>query len=234
MNFLFKQEIIDYEYYWSSDTVILFLHGWGGDKHSFASTINLIKNKYSVLTLTMPTISPTKEVWDLEDYARLVNTLLKIHNIKNCTIICHSFGFRVASILKYKIRIEKIVVTGGAGVRFYNPIKKIENENNQILLKDKRHNYIYDRIASEDYKMLSETNKKTFKNIVNTNTRFIIKFHCPMLLFWGKKDTATRYKIAKFLKKINSAKLITCRDGHFAYLSNEARFNNEVINFLKS
>ena len=44
MNFLFKQEIIDYEYYWSSDTVILFLHGWGGDKHSFASTINLIKN----------------------------------------------------------------------------------------------------------------------------------------------------------------------------------------------
>ena len=61
MNFIFKEEIIDYDFtYSNSHSTILFLHGWGGNKFSFLSTINLLKNKHNILTITMPTNQPTK------------------------------------------------------------------------------------------------------------------------------------------------------------------------------
>ena len=40
MNFLFKNEIIDYEFTKHKDSeTVLFLHGWGGNKFSFQQTI---------------------------------------------------------------------------------------------------------------------------------------------------------------------------------------------------
>ena len=80
----------------------------------------------------MPTIEPTNEVWDLFDYEKLIMQILSLHNIENPIIICHSFGFRVATILKEKIKIKKIIVTGGAGPKKSSILKKIEQQNNSI------------------------------------------------------------------------------------------------------
>ncbi len=233
MNFIFKQEIIDYDLTFSKKKkTILFLHGWGGNKNSFLPSIKILSSNFNLLTLTMPTIAPTIESWTLMDYTKLIISILKIHDIKSVIIICHSFGFRVASILKEFVTIEKIVVTAGAGIKKINQYKKIENENNIILLRQNRFKYLYELVASEEYKNLTDTNKITFKNIVNTNTKNFIKFSCPMLLFWGKFDSATKYKFAKYIKKKNNAKLISVNSDHFAYLKECALFNNAVIEFL--
>ena len=233
MNYIFKQEIIDYNFIRNHSTdTILFLHGWGGNKDSFFSTFKLLSTKYNLISITMPTISPTREVWNLMDYVQLVRNILSIYNIKNIIIICHSFGFRIACILKEFITINKIIVTAGAGIKQINIIKKIENENNLILLKYKKFEYLYSKIASDEFKNLSNVNKLSFKNIVNTNTKNMISFKCPMLLFWGKKDTATKYKFAKMIKKKNKAKLISLNSDHFAYLKENAFFNNSILEFL--
>lgn len=235
MKYLFKSEVVDYDFFYNQkDDTILFLHGWGGNKFSFLQTINLLKNKFNILSVTMPTTQPTTSVWNLFDYVNLVENLLAIHNINEVIIVCHSFGFRVSMLLNKKIKISKIVITGGAGIKKENIFLKIIKNNNKILLKNKNFQYLFKKIASSDYLSLSKTNKETFKNIVNLNLTFATKFNCPMLLFWGVKDTATKLWIAKHLKRKNKAKLITTKSDHFAYLTESSKFNHEVINFIKN
>lgn len=233
MNFIFKNEVVDYNFFQAnSPHTILFLHGWGGDKNSFTSTINLLKSQFNILSLTMPSIHPTFESWNLQDYCNLVETVLKIHNIKSTTIICHSFGFRVACILKNFIDIKSIIVTGGAGPKKHNNFKRIQTQNNIILLQNKRFKNLFLNLASKDYISLSTTNKTTFKNIVNCNTKNFLKFNCPMLLFWGKYDKDTKFWIAKKIRKQNNATLIKTKSDHFAYLKLNSLFNYHVANFL--
>lgn len=234
MKFLYKSEVIDYTFLFNlKQETILFLHGWGGNKNSFASTINLLKHHYNLLSITMPTTQPTQEVWNLFDYKNLILNILYLHNVKEVSIICHSFGFRVASVLNGFIKINKIAITGGAGPKKFSIFNKITQQNNKILLKNAKFSYIYKKIASKDYITLSNTNKSSFKNIVNLNTLTLINFNCPILLFWGKRDRATPIWIAKKIKKENQSKLVVTNSGHFAYLEDNSLFNNLVIGFLK-
>lgn len=234
MNFIFKSEIIDYDYFINSNNKnVIFLHGWGGNKFSFNKTINLLKNRFSILAITMPTINNTNLSWTMFDYCNLVIQICELYNIKNCYVVCHSFGLRVATLLKDFINIERIVITGGAGMKKLNFIKKIEQNNAKLLLKCNKFKFLYKKAASKDYLNLSNTNKITFKNIVNLATNSISKFNCPMFLFWGKFDNETGIWIAKKLKKINTnCELEIKNGGHFAYLDFNAEFNNRVVRFL--
>lgn len=233
MNFIFHGEIIDYDYKFSNfKSTILFLHGWGGDKNSFKTTQNLLSSYFNILSLTLPTTKKTSTSWTLFDYVDCVKCILKNLGIGKISIICHSFGFRVATLLKNEIEIEKLVVTGGAGPKRQNVFKKIHSYNNQILLSKKKYNFLYDKIASEDYKNLSLINKQTFKNIVNFNTSNMLSFNCHILLFWGKKDKETPLWIAKKIKKQNKTKLIKTNSNHFAYLKENVLFNHEILRFL--
>ncbi len=236
MKFLFKNEVLDYDYHFSNQKkTILFLHGWGGNKFSFQTTINLCKKNFNVLTITLPTTQPTTCVFDLFDYVECVEKILKIQNISSVILICHSFGFRIALILKEKLIVEKIVVTGGAGIKIENKFKKlnkIDKNNTKIWLKNNKIKNLFEKTASKDYLELSSINKKTFKNIVNLNLKFLAKFSCPMLLFWGKNDSATPVAIANYLNKNNNAKLIILNSDHFAFLTNNSQFNHTVLNFI--
>ena len=234
MNFIFKGEIVDYDFYQNRNKpTIIFLHGWGGNKFSFAKTINLLKNKFSILTLTMPTMQPMVTCWNLFDYSNLVLSLCKLYNINRCIIICHSFGLRVATLLKEKIIIEKIFITGGAGIKNFKICKKIEQNINKTLLKNNKFKFLFNQVASKDYFALSNTNKITFKNVVNLVTNHISKFDCPMFLFWGKDDSETKIWIAKKLKKLNkNCELKIVKSDHFAYLKKDAELNNFVVRNL--
>ena len=232
MNFLYKSEVIDYDFFntKNKDTII-FLHGWGGNKFSFTQTTNLLKNKYNILAITIPTTTPTNEVWNLQNYCDLVLNILTIHNIKNPIVICHSFGFRITMLLNQKISIKKLIITGGAGIKKDNTFLHIKQRRN--LLNIQQNKNLFSKIASPDYVNLSKTNKQTFKNIVNLNLKNFTTFNCPLLLFWGKFDFETKLWIAKKLKHNNNVKLTVTKSDHFAYLKQSANFNNSVIKFLE-
>ena len=229
--FIFNQEIIEYEYINThSKNTVLFLHGWGGDKNSFQTLKNQLKKSFNVLSITLPTVSPTTEIWTLFDYVCLVFNLLKLHNIENVIVVCHSFGFRVACVLQNFIKIKKIVVTGGAGPKKENLFLKLEKQQTQISLKLNPNNF--KKFASKDYFALSPTNRQTFKNIVNQNLIKTLAFTCPMLIFWGKFDRDTKPWIAKKLKRKNNAKLVLTNSDHFAYIKETNLFVFEVKKFL--
>ena len=205
MNFIFHNEVIDYDFFYKPNSpTIIFLHGWGGNKFSFSSTLNLLKQHYSILTLTIPTTQETNLVWTMEDYCCLVELLCISLNIKSAYIVCHSFGFRVATLLKDKIKINKIIITGGAGLKKINIFQKFNKNNNKILLKCNKFDYLFKKIASKDYLNLSQTNKESFKNIVNYKTNCLIKFNCPLLLFWGKETEKHRFGWPKKLRKLTT------------------------------
>lgn len=232
MEYIFKKEIIDYEYINNKhkDTIV-FLHGWGGNKNSFTTSKVLLKKNYNILSLTFPTIQPTEEVWDLFDYCNLVLDLLKIHNITSLILICHSFGFRVACLLKYKVKIAKIIITGGA-ISYNQKLRKIQQNNAKIMLKNRKFKKIYENYASIDYKQLSIINKTTFKNIVNFVTENLLQFDCPMLLFWGRKDKETKLRNTRILKRQNNVKTLIVNSGHFAYIEYSSLFNNAILEFI--
>lgn len=240
--FIFHGELIEYDFFKLTNQAdcVLFLHGWGGNKNSFVSTINLIKSKQNCLAVTLPTINHTNLVWTLFDYTNCVLNLLLSFGIKEIKIVCHSFGFRVATLLtiltKHNklLQIKKIVVTGGAGAKKINLFKKINQNANICLLKQDKNKILFKKLVSPDYSSLCETNKKTFKNIVTFNTKNLLKFDFPVLLFWGKFDHETPLWIAKKIKKLNknNATLIITKSNHFAYLKQNAYFNNLVVKFL--
>lgn len=236
MKFLFKNEVVDYDFFNNkNEDTILFLHGWGGNKFSFSQTINLLKNQFNILSLTIPTIEPTTSIWNMFDYVQLIENILSIHAIKSPIVICHSFGFRVAMLLNKKIYIKKIVVTGGAGLKKnLNIFKKIIKNNNKIILKNSKFEYFFKKIASNDYINLSKQNKNSFKNIVSLNLNFANNFNCPMLIYWGSKDKETPIWIAKRLKKQNKARYTAIDSDHFAYINNNSQFNHEVLKFIKN
>ena len=182
----------------------------------------------------MPTSLPTSTAWTMYDYLRLIEEIVCIHNIKDIIIICHSFGFRIVSLMNGKFAIKKIIVTGGAGLKKIKIIKKIARNNDFLLLKLEKFKFLYKKLASKDYINLTPINKETFKNVVNFNGKNLIKFSCPLLLFWGKKDFDTPLYMAKKIKKQNrSAQLITTNSGHFAYIEDIDYFNHCIMEFLK-
>ena len=236
MNVIFHGEIVEYDFIDNKrDKTILFLHGWGGNKNSFIQTQNLLKNDFNIFSLTMPTIEPTNLSWNLFDYQNLILSILKIYNIENVIIICHSFGFRVACLLKDFVTIKAIVVTGGAGLKDNNFLKRISRNQNKILYNNKRFKFLHNDLMSRDYKSLPIINKISFKNIVNFNSKNLSKFDCPLLLFWGKNDKETKLKFAKYLYKKNRAKLIVTKGDHFTYLTDNALFNyDQTLHVLPS
>lgn len=235
MIFLYNTHPIEYEYNFNnSPTTLLLLHGWGGNKDSFAKIKKVFKSRYNILSLSLPPYDDTILPLDLYDYRDMVLNLLKALNINKVSIICHSFGLRVSLMLATQINIEKIIITGGAGIRLKpNFFKKLNNNFHSILLRS--HPEYFSRYASSDYISLSKVNRQTFKHIVNKDlTNHIKLLHCPAFLFWGNKDTATPMKMFKIFKKLKPDITYKIIKGgtHFCYLTHSELFIDCCDRFL--
>ena len=246
MTFLYKTYEVDYEYLFGSHTkTLLLLHGWGGNKDSFAKLKKIFKTQYNILSMSLPPLNLYKLTdknschsvipLDMVDYKNIVTNILKLLNINSIIIVCHSFGFRVSLMLGCSnITIEKIIITGGAGIKIKpNFFKKLEKQNHIILLKS--HPEFFCKFASNEYVKLSNIDRQTFKNIINKDlTKHIKNLTCPALAFWGKKDTATPIKMFKILKNLKpdiEYKIIK-NGSHFCYLTHSDLFIDCCEQFL--
>lgn len=233
---------MNYIYCEKGKNKVLFLHGWGGDKYSFISTYNfLLGYGFTCLSVDLSGFGdnpPLNHDYTIFDYANdLKNLLIKL-DYDNFTVICHSFGARVMSIINQYFTITGVIITGGAGlkpkfslikflkIKLYKIIKRLPFKLNKKLLSS---------FGSDDFKNLPENMRRTFVSIVNTDlkSKFAI-IVCPCLIIWGKKDNITPVYMAKKLNKIiKNSKLLFFDGGHFCYLENDFLFNNTVLEFLK-
>ena len=246
MTFLYKTYEVEYEHIYNSyPKTILLLHGWGGNKDSFAKVKKMFASQYNILSLSLPPLDLYQPInknacesvvpLDMFDYKNIVINILKLLSINSIIIICHSFGFRVALMLTTSnITIEKIIITGGAGIRLKpNFLKKLKTQFNSIFLK--LNPEYFNKFASSEYISLSNIDRQTFKNIVNKDlTSYIKNLTCPAFAFWGKYDTATPLKMFKILKNLKpdiEYKIIK-NGSHFCYLTHSDLFIDCCEQFL--
>ena len=240
-----------YEKYGHSRNKIIILPGWGNTRKTFNNMINHLKKNNEIYIMDYPgfgkSIFPDKDL-TIYDYANLIRSFIKDNDINNPTLIAHSFGGRITTLISgyYKDKVDKLVLIDTAGIKHkkklviikqivYKTLKKLIS----ILPKRKRSLY-YKRLnnlfASVDYKGLNSYMKKTFRNIINEDLKYYIKeINIPTLIIWGKKDKDTPYKDALYMNKnIVNSKLISLENTtHYSYLEKEIKVIEEINNFIK-
>lgn len=240
-----------YEKYGDNEKVLIILPGWGDTRKTFDYYVNSLKEHFTIYIFDYPGFGKSKfpnKVLTIDDYAKYIKRFIKDNKIKNPYILCHSFGCRIAILLiaKYRVLIDRLIIIGGAGIRRrsvkrslkilkYKLLRKVTN----LLPKKKKEKYLvklFNKYGSEDYKSLSNQEKETFKNIVNTDLRKYLKhIYCPTILIWGQNDDATPLKDGILMsKKINDSFLIEIKKGtHFVYLEYPLYILNIILNFFK-
>jgi len=232
----------------SDAPTVLFLHGWGCDGSIFQAFVSDMNNHAAVLTVDFPGHGQSDEPsvpWGVPEYAEQIRKLLNELNIGRVSIVAHSFGGRVAIWLSshYPELVEKMVITGGAGIRKpdsakpskrqqqYKRLKAIVNAMGKIPflkgLVDTLQEKLVQKYGSPDYKRLNPEMRKTFVKVINQDlSEYLPKIKASTLLIWGGSDTETPLWMGQQMEKdIPDAGLVVF-DGrsHFAFLEEAQRF----------
>lgn len=242
MQKIYKDININYEYYKNnSDKYIIFLHGWGQNIQMMMPLANHFLKKYNVLVIDLPGFGASEEpknVWEIYDYAELINEIVKDLKMKSPIIVGHSFGGKIA--LSYSLRYEtnKLVLLASPYKR------KIQKESFKLkVLKtlkkvpglNRLEGVVKKHIGSTDYKNASEMMRKILVNHVNLDlTEHLHNIKCPTLLIWGTNDQAVDYKDALELEKIiEDCGLVTYEGcSHYAYLERLPQTVNVLNSFI--
>lgn len=225
---------LNYEVYGNGEKVLLFLHGWGGDRRSFAPLVNILKDTYRCICVDFygHGNTPATREYSLRDFTESVRRVMLDENVTSASVVAHSFGGRVALDIASDPRINALVIIDGAGIKPRLTLKKLLRKFVYRLKKAVKADT--SRCGSPDYKALSPLMKATFVNIVNTYQNAVLpQINKPTLLIWGKKDCDTPLWMAhKMQKGIKNARLITLDGGHFCYLDHVFEVTGYIRNFL--
>ena len=239
---------IYYEKYGNRNQVLLILPGWGETRKTFASLIDFLKDYFTIYILDYPgfgnsTFNKTLTIYDYKDIIK--EFIIKLQ-LNNSIVIAHSFGGRIVSLLNNHINFKKIILIDVAGLKEHNLKLFIKTKLYKLLkylkyllpknLKKKYLNYLFNKFASYDYKILDNKLIETFKNVIKPNLKkYYQKINTNTLIIWGESDSITPinmgYKLNKLIKTSYLIKLKYLH--HFPYLENPYLVSNIIYNYLK-
>lgn len=232
---------------------VILLHGWGASIDAFLPVYKYLSKDYKVYVIDMPGFGKSEEPpknYFVLDYAKVILEFIKRLEIKNPTLIGHSFGGRVIMKLVGELGFtpKNIVLVDSAGVKprrkpsYYFKVYSYKLAKNTVKLlfnKEKAEKIINDmrkKHGSTDYKNASDTMRSVFINVVNEDLRYTLKnIKVPTLIIWGEKDLDTPLKDAKIIESLvpDSGLVVLKGAGHYSYLDNLNEFLIIIDNFLK-
>ena len=170
----------------------------------------------------------------IDDYAESILEIVRKYQMKNVTLICHSFGGRVGiKLCAFHGEIFRtLVLADSAGIK---PRKGFRYYYRVVRHKVLSFLRLPHEAGSEDYKKMRGTMRETFKNVVGEDeTNLLKRISARTLLVWGNKDKDTPIYMGKKLHKgiAGSILLRFAGCGHFAYLENGDVFCEAVERFL--
>ncbi|MCX8095055.1 MAG: alpha/beta hydrolase [Caldisericia bacterium] len=231
---------------------ILFFHGWGGNTNSLYPISNILKNEYKVILIDFPGFGKSDipyRSFNGEDYKNLILKFIDYLNLKDYTIIGHSFGGRIGIRVaaNRKSEIKGLILIDSAGIRDKKTLKQRFSENTfkffkKIIIKtikgekqEKLLNSLRKIFGSKDYKSVDGVMRDTLVKIVNEDLLPIMKeVETKTLIIWGENDKELPLKHAYLIKEnIKNSKLVIIKNaGHFPYLNNLSKTIYEIKNFL--
>ena len=213
---------------------ILFLHGWGSNKEIMQQAFGNYLNEFKHIYLDMPGFgqSPNENmILTTQDYADIVKQFLEKIATTPQAIAGHSFGGKVATLLKP----DCLILLSSAGVLVPKPFSVRAKIAIFKLLKPFGVQKIRKLFVSSDAKEMNHAMYETFKNVVDED--FEHNFHNingKALLFWGIDDTATPLWTAKKIQSIiANSKLYELAGDHFFFLNNSKYISEQIALELK-
>ena len=236
MNTKINYEFIDRD----KDTTIVLLHGWG-QLISMMKPLGEKFTNYNILYIDLPgfgkSIEPSYS-WDVYEYAKSINIIVKDLELNKIIIIGHSFGGRIGLIYASMYKIDKLVCLASPYCKEITKLSfktKLYKTLKKIAFLKWISNIMKNHIGSTDYKNASEVMRGVLVKSINIEMiNDIKKIKCPTLLIWGDKDTAVPINRAYELNKlINNSELIVYKDStHYAYLVNLEDVYNNINKFI--
>lgn len=189
-----------------SGAVVLMLHGWGNNLHSFDGLIKKLDDR-RIIRLDLPGFGGSelpKNAWAISDYALFVKAFIEKISISPDVIVGHSMGGRVAieGTARGLFAPRKLVLIASAGgaqrknVRnyLYLVVAKIGKIITSVpplrYWRASMRKRLYAAAESDYYD--AGPLRETFKKTVNEDITPIAQtLAIPALLIWGAEDTTT-------------------------------------------
>lgn len=234
--------------------IILLLHGWGSNISLFDGIVKALSPAHRIIAPDMPGFGKTsepQEPWCVDDYVDFITKFLENLNIKEFSVLVHSFGGRV--LLKLNARektpfvIHKAVLIDSAGImpektfrqkvslRMYKAARSIMSTRALRFLYPDAVENMRKKRGSADYNNATPTMRATLVKVVNEDLKPLIpKLNCPTLIIWGDADTATPISDARLMEQmISDAGLVVCEGaGHYSFLEQPAKVNGALKAFF--
>lgn len=235
-----------YEDSGSGKYTLLLLHGWGQNSEMMKAIAQFFVAKFRVINLDFPGFGKSDEPnypYSVEDYSNHLKELLTLLKVDKPLIVAHSFGCRVALHYALKWPVQKLVLTGAAGLKdthhldyylktyAYKLGKKILSYKPLKPLLRKLEN----KVGSSDYKAASGVMRQTFVKVVNDDVKpFLKDIKVVTLLVFGDKDLATPLFKGEVMAKLmpNATLIVFENDDHYAYFHQAYRFNRVLEAFF--
>ncbi len=234
---------------------ILILHGWGGSSDSWVEVGKILaKEKFKVIIPDLPGFGKSEtppRPWSITDYAKWTIDFVSSQNLKEISLLGHSFGGRIAIKLttQYSEMIKKLILCSAAGIKLEPEFETkiifwLAKIGNAIFapkplkrLKDFARNFFYIFLRHKDYVKADGTMRETIKKVLEEDLLpDLPKIKAKTLIIWGEKDKIVPIKYAYIFKeKIKDSKLeVIPKVGHAPNLEVSVKLAQVIINFLKT
>jgi len=206
---------------------LILLHGWGQNLLMMKFISDYFKQRFQVLNLDLPGFGESDEppcVWNVSDYMECIYQCKEQLGLGTPILIAHSFGARIALYYASQYAVEKMVLTGAAGIKDRRTLSYYVKVYTYKLLKHFRKQIA---MGSTDFQQASDVMKGVLVQSVNEDLRPLLgKINVQTLLIWGENDKATPLWMGEEMaEKIKHASLIVLDDDdHFAYFHQPQRF----------
>lgn len=215
--------------------VILLLHGWQDNLHTFDALASLLSPTARVIRLDLPSFGRSEvpeEVWGLGDYIQFVQDFIDKLNIQVDTLAGHSFGGRIAikGLATQHFNPNKIILIASAGIAqrrtFRNTILMILAKIGGAIFSVPPFTLWGDQVRKKIYAALGSdyhdagTLKGTFLKAISEDlSADAQRIATPTLLIWGSEDREILLSDGQRLSRLipNSQLKIIPGAGHFVH-----------------
>lgn len=210
------------------ETCIVFLHGWGSNKEIMKNSFAKEFENFKQLYIDLPGFgnSSIPQVITTDDYKKIVELLFECLHVKADIIVGHSFGGKVATLLKPK----NLVLLSSAGILVPKSFKIKMKIRFFKIFKNIVPKSMYKYFISEDVKGMNQTMYEILKKVVNEDfSQHFSQVNANTFLFWGEKDTATPLWTGQKIHSLIKNSIFKSYDGdHFFFVKYAHNIANEI------
>ena len=218
-----------------SGPVMLLLHGWQDNNHTFDALVPYFFHTHRMIRIDLPGFGQSEmppASWNLDDCVRFVAAFIDKLNLAVAVLVGHSFGGRIVikGIADKKLHADAVVLIASAGVALRHPARTLFFAVGAMawrmitaiplfrFWKETIRKKLYRMIGSDyaDAGALSDTFVRIIAEDVSASARMI---EMSVLLIWGADDTQTPLAEGRRLSSLISQSTLRVinKAGHFVH-----------------